>query len=109
MNKTLFLKFVFNTLAAVALVLVTGFATYSSPVHDAAFTPTDSIDQSHNEQGDKIHFYKCHGLVSCEIKTVAPNFRLLEARNFTSEKFEMSLSTDRSIYAIQPESPPPEA
>ena len=97
-------------LASFALVLATGGAVNSSPIHDTALLLDENISQSDDEHTDQeSHSHKCHGLVACEIQTVAPSLKLMDFRNFTSELFVTSLSKDRSIFALHPEPPPPES
>ena len=80
-------------LASVALVLATGSAVNSSPVHDTALLLNDNISQSDDEHTDQeSHSHKCHGLVSCEIQNETPPFKQMKSRVTTTELFVRSLS-----------------
>ena len=110
LKRNTFLTFALNALVAIALLLVTGVAAYASPTHNTALPPHENIDLSdYDQQAQPDHSHKCHGRVSCEIQTTAMTLRPLGSLDFKSEVFVMSLSTDRSIYSLHPEPPPPEA
>ena len=105
-----FLKSLINMFASVALVLATGSAVNSSPVHDTALLLNDNISQSDDEHTDQeSHSHKCHGLVSCEIQNETPPFKQMKSCVITTELFVRPLSNDRSIFALHPEPPPPES
>ena len=66
--------------------------------------PNDAGEQNHESDS-----HKCHGRVSCEIQTVTPALRLVEIRTAKAELLVATVFKNRSVYALHPEPPPPEA
>ena len=112
-----FLTFLLRVATVLSLVFVTGIDFYSSPFDDtnSQFQELYShLDEEHesNEASKPNHesdSHKCHGQVSCEIQTVTPALRLVEIRTAKAELFAATVSKNRSVYALHPEPPPPEA